>query len=181
MKAFVKYALIGGAVALVVLTFWPYRFIASPNSKIRLVDDSGQPLGNVRIVRKWHTSEEQRGQEEAVTDSNGAVRFQQRSAQICMLKRITKPLLVFVPAACGPDGEIYGYSEFRIDWPSGYTLKFDGDKWKREGEVWKNQEGICIRDPDVIRQFGHESYAELYFFNKSQDFDYTLTVYREQK
>ena len=45
-------------------------------------------------------------------------------------------------------------------------------------EVYKNRDGVCIRDPEVVKQFLHESYVELYFFNKPQDFDYTLTLYR---
>ena len=36
---------------------------------------------------------------------------------------------------------------------------------------------MCIRDPDIIKQYSHENYVELYFFNKRQDFDYTLAIY----
>ena len=164
-----------------ILAICPYRLIASPNSKIRLVADSGRPLAGVRIVRKWCTSEEQHGETEAVTDSSGTVSFPQQAVHMSLLKRITKPLLIFVPASCGPGWEVYGLSEFRIYWPSGYTLRFDGDNWQRDAEVWKNRDDVCIRDPAVIQQYWHESYVELYFFNKRQDFDYTLTVYRQQK
>jgi hypothetical protein len=181
VKATIKYALIGFVAVLVVLAIWPYRLVASPNSKIRLVDDSDRPLTGVRVVREWRTSEEQRGRTEAVTDSSGAVSFPEQAVHMSLLKRITKPLLIFVPASCGPGWEVYGHSEFRIYWPSGYTLRFDAGKWKRASEVWKNRDGVCIRDPALILQYQHESYVELYFFNKRQDFDYTLTVYREQK
>jgi len=98
-----------------------------------------------------------------------------------MLKRVTKPLLIFVPASCGPGWEVYGLSEFRIYWPSGYALRFDKDKWKRELDVWENRDNVCIRDPAVIQQYQHESYVDLYFFNKPHGFEYTLTIYREQK
>jgi hypothetical protein len=50
----------------------------------------------------------------------------------------------------------------------------------REYEVWENSDGVCIRDPAIIRQYHHENYVELYFYNKRQDFNYTLTAYREQ-
>jgi hypothetical protein len=184
VKTTIKYALIGLVAVVAILALWPYRLIGSPSSKIRLVDESGQSLTGVRVVREWRTSEEQRGKAEAVTDFSGTVSFPEQSVHISLLTRITKPLLTFVPASCGLGLHVYGLSEFRVYWPSGYTLRFDSDKWKRESEVWKNQDGVCIRDPAVIQQYRHESYVELYFFNysnKRQDFKYTLTVYREQK
>jgi hypothetical protein len=175
VKAIIKYALVGLVAIVAVLAIWPYRLIASPNSKIRVVDDSGRPLTGVRVVREWRTSEEHHGQDEAATDASGVVSFQQMAVHMSLLKRITKPLLVFVPASCGPGWEVYGHSEFRIYWPTGYALRLDGGKWKREYEVWKSADGVCIRDPAVIQQYRHESYVELYFFNKRQDFEYTLT------
>jgi len=184
VKATLKYVLIGFVAVLLILAIWPYRLVASPNSKIRLLDESGRPLTGVRVVREWRTSEEQRGQTEAVTDSSGTVSFPRQTVHISLLKRITKPLLIRVPASCGPGWEVYGLSEFRIYWPTGYTLKFDEDQWKRESEVWKNRDDVCIRDPAVIQLYRHEAYVELYFFNYSnrrQDFEQTLTVYREQK
>ena len=48
-------------------------------------------------------------------------------------------------------------------------------------EVWEGRDGICIRDPAVIRQYRHDSYIELYFFTMQHDFDYTLTIYRDHK
>jgi hypothetical protein len=184
MKASLKYSLIAlscGCVCIAILAFWPYQLVASPNSKLRVVDDSGHPLIGVRVVRGWSTSEEQHGENEAITDTSGVVSFQREAFSMSLLKRLTKPLLIFVPASCGPGWEVYGHSEFRIYWPDGYTLKFDDGSWKRVNEVWEGHDGICIRDPDVIRQYRHESYVELYFFTMRHDFDYTLTVYREHK
>jgi hypothetical protein len=184
LKAQLKYPLIGLVAVVAVFVIWPYWLIASPPSRIRIVDDSGRPLTGVRVVRKWRTSEEHQGQDETITDATGAVSFPQEVVYMSSLKRITKPLLRFVPAICGPGWEVYGLSEFRIYWPEGCTLKFDDDKWKRVSEVWESGDGVCIRDPAVIRQYQNENYAELYFFsfsNKRHDFDYTLTVYRNAK
>src|SRR5580698_7980112 len=105
--------------------------VASPNAKLRIVADSGKPLGGLRVIRKWDTSEGQKGQDEAVTDRNGEVRFDRKAFTISLFKRLTKPLSVFVPASCGPGWEIYGHAEFDIYWPGGYRLKFDGATWKR--------------------------------------------------
>jgi hypothetical protein len=184
VKAPLKYSLIalGGLFACIVaLALWPYQLVASPNSKIRVLDDSGRPLTGVRVVREWSTSEQHRGKDEAITDARGAVSFKREAFSMSLLKRITKPLLIFVPATCGPGWEVYGHSEFRIYWPDGYALRFDDGSWKRVAEVWKGRDGICIRDPAVIRQYRHESYVELYFFTMRHDFDYTLTVYPEHK
>jgi len=170
VNAISKFLLISSVAIVAIPAVWPCRLIASPDSKIRIVDDSGRPLSGVRVVREWRTSEEQHGQGAAVTDSSGAVSFPQQAVHISLLKRVTKPLLIFVPASCGPGWEIYGHSQFRIYWPSGYTLRFDRDKWKREGEVWKNADAVCIRDPAVTQQYQHESYVELYFFNKAAGF-----------
>ena len=173
------YLLAGMVAAIFVLAIWPYTLVASPNSKVRVVDDSRQPLTGLLVVRSWETSEQQKGQQEAITDGNGQVSFRRVVVHMSLLKRLIKPLLVFVPVPCGPSWEIYGHSEFRIYWPYGYALKFDGATWKRVDEVYQSRDGVCIRDPEVVRQIGHENYVELYFFNKRQDFDYTLTVYRQ--
>lgn len=170
---------------------------------IRVIDDAGHPLIGINVVREWRTSEGHRGHDEAVTDASGAVSFKRQAMNISLFKRITKPLLIFVPAMCGPSSEIYGYSEFRIYWPDGYTLKFDDNNWKKLEEVYQSRDGVCVRDPAVIlqyrnqsyvqsspsppaelagiRQDRNESYVEIYFFNKPNAFDYSLTVYREHK
>ena len=92
------YLLVGIAAVVPVLAIWPYTLVASPNSKLRVVDDSKQPLTGVRVVRLWDTSEGQKGEEEAITDDRGEVSFKRVAVGMSMLKRLTKPLLVFVPA-----------------------------------------------------------------------------------
>ena len=176
------YLLVGIIAAVLVLAIWPYTLVASPYSKLRIVDDSDRPLTGVVVVRMWNTSEGQGGEAEAMTDGRGEVTFKRVAVRLSMLKRLTKPLLAYVPAPCGLNWEIYGYSEFRIHWPNGYTLMFDGTTWERKYEVYENRDGVCVRDPEVVKQFRHQSYVELYFFNElnqRRNFDYTLTVYRE--
>jgi hypothetical protein len=177
LKARLKKFFIGLVVVVGVLYVWPYRLIGSPKSTLRVRDDGGHPLAGLRVTRSWRTSEGHQGQDEATTDPSGSVSFQRQAVHMSLLKRITKPLLIFVPAMCGPSWEVYGMSEFDIYWPSGYTLRFDDKKWKRENEVWKDNEDVCVRDPAPIQQNQRENYVELYFFNKSKDFDYTVTLY----
>ena len=54
---------------------------------------------------------------------------------------------------------------------------------KKVSEVFENTNGVCIRDPEVSRQFrkkfGGDDFLELYFFNKTNDFDYTLILHEE--
>ncbi len=185
-KLLIALAVFAGMI--LVLAVWPYKLIATPNSKIRIVDDSKQPLVGVRIVRSWDTSEDQKGDEEAVTDSNGEVSFKQVAFSMSLLKRLTKPLLIFVPTSCGLGWEVYGSSEFRIYWPDGYKLRFDDGTWKKVYSVYQNKDGVYMRDPErPIPHFRHkhspkeESYVNFYFSKKRKDFNYTLTIYREDK
>ena len=60
---------------IVVLALWPYQLVASPHSTLRVVDGKKQPVSGLRIIRAWDTSEGQKGQEEARTDTKGEVSF----------------------------------------------------------------------------------------------------------
>ncbi|MEO7300764.1 MAG: hypothetical protein ABI042_19535 [Verrucomicrobiota bacterium] len=185
-KVFIGVAVFIGII--LVFAVLPYKLIATPNSKIRVIDDDKQPLTGLRVVRSWKTSEDQNGEEEAVTDSSGEVRFKQVGFSMSLLKRLTKPLLIFVPASCGLSWEIYGHSEFRIYWPNGYKLRFDDGTWKKVYSVYQNNDGVYMRDPErPITHFRlktspkEERFVNFYFLNKREDFDYTLTVYKKDK
>ena len=160
VKKLFTYLAIAILTVSLVLALWPYQLVASPRSTVRVVNDRRQPVSGLRVVRSWNTSEGQKGQEEATTGSEGGVSFEKVAVSMNLLKRLTKPLLIFVPASCGPGWEVYGHSEFDIYWPDGYTLKFDKTAWERKGEVCQNRDGICIRDPDIIKQGRHDNYVD---------------------
>lgn len=181
MKKHIRYIAIGSVAVILVLALCPYELVATPNSMLRIVDGRKQPLGGLRVSRAWNTSEGQKGQEETSTDSKGEVSFKQVAFSMSLLKRLTKPLLIFVPASCGPGWEVYGHSEFHIYLPDGYRLKFDPTIWKRVNEVYQNRDGVCIGDPETVSQSSQEHFVTLYFFNKRKDFDYTLTIYGKDK
>ena len=181
VKNLLAYLTIAIVLGILLLAIWPYQLVASPNSTIHVIDGGKQPVSGLRVIRSWETSEGQKGEEEVATDPKGEVSFKRQVFAMSLLKRLTKPLLIFVPASCGPGWEVYGKSDFKIYWPEGYTLKFDAAAWRLTGEVYQNREGVCIRDPNVIMQNRHESYVDLYAYNKRKDFDYTLTIYRKDK
>jgi hypothetical protein len=123
-------------------------------------------------------------------------------ASVPLIQRIVRPLGAFVPSLCGPGSEFYAHTEFRVQWPDGYTLKFDDKQWRRVYEVYRNREGICIRHPQYSKRERRDSFAllaqpgsggfqfvatnrvecyvELYFFNREKDFDYTLQIHKTE-
>jgi len=136
-------------------------------------------MPNVRVVREWKTSEGEKGESESLTDKNGDVVFPLVKTKISLIKRVTKPLLVFVPSSCGPSWEIYGMSTFRVYSSPNYTPQFDDKVWRRNMEVWERKDGLCFRDPEGVRKaFPDESFQEFYFFNIKGDFDFTLKLYK---
>ena len=163
---------------LVALFCWPFRLVASPGSILRVVDDSGNPLVGLRVTRQWDTSEAQKGEDQATTDIKGEVRFGRVEFRMSQLKRIAKPLLMFVPSACGPGWEVYGHAEFDIYWPEGYALKFDPAEWKKVYAAYENHDGIHIYDP---LQSSDKTYMGLYVFNKREDFEYTVTLFERDR
>ena len=168
---------------VIALQFWPFQLVASPDSRLRLVDERGNPLVGVKITREWSTSEEQKGENVGVTDSDGQVRFARVAFPMSRLKLLTKMLLVLVPASCGPGWEVYGLSEFHIFWPPGHAVHFDDGSWHRTYEVYENRDKFYIGLPEV-RWDGSElpkedNYVRLFFFNKPNGFDYTLTLFRK--
>jgi hypothetical protein len=178
MKAPLKYCLITLMAIIILfvgLAFWPYKLVASPSSTLRVLDESGKPLVGVQVTRQWDTSEGQKGEDKSVTDHNGQVNFKGVEFRMSWLKRIAKPLLIFVPASCGPGWEVYGHAEFDIYSPQDYTIKFDDAVWKKVNATYVNHDGIHIYDPTQ----SNKSYIGLYVFNKREDFNYTLTLFRQ--
>jgi hypothetical protein len=156
------------------LSRWPFQLVASPVAVLRIVDGDGRPLAGIRIIRKWDTSEGQKGEDQITTDKQGKARFERIEFRLSQMKRVAKPLLVLVPSSCGPDWEVYGHAEFDIFWPVGYHLSFGSAEWKKVAATFENRDGIHIYDPSQASQ---TNYVGLYIFNKRDDFDYTLTLY----
>ncbi len=202
MKKPLRYGLIGLVVLAVIVPLCPYHFTASPDCKLRVVDDDGKAITNITVTRSWQTSEHQKGEEQEKTDADGVVRFDKESASVPLVQRLVRPLLGFVPAPCGPESEFYQLTEFRVYWPEGYTMQLDPKSWRHVQTVYRNRDGICIRDPAFSKRERHdafafvqspnggapqfmatnrvESCAELYFFNRERDFEFTLQLHKLQ-
>jgi hypothetical protein len=184
VKPAIKFPLIPFGVlvaAVVALAMWPYRLIASPTSTLRIVDDSKQPVAGIRVVRSWDTSEKEKGEEEAMSDAKGEVSFERVTFRMSMLRHVSKPLLIFVPSSCASGWEVYSHSVFRIHCPDDYTLKLNGGTWKTEGEIYETKDGVRILTAAYNRRYRHVSWLELDISGRRKDFDYTLTVHRENK
>jgi len=161
---------------IVTLAVWPYKLTASPDSTLRIIDGNGKPLIGMRVTRQWDTSEGEKGEDQNVTDNNGQGNFKRVEFQMNRLKRIAKPLLIFMPVSCGPGWEVYGHAEFDIYCTQDYTVKFDAAAWNKVNATYENRDGIHIYDPTLNAD---KSHIGLYVFNKKEDFSYTLTLYRE--
>jgi hypothetical protein len=175
VKRFIVSLLVAAFALALLLAVWPYRLVASPNVVLHVVDEGGRPLIGMRVVRQWDTSEGQKGEDETTTDAKGSVSFKRIEFRMSWLKRITKPLVIFVPASCGLGWEVYGHALFNIYWPRGYALRFDDRTWKKADATYENREGIHIYDPSLA---SNKDYIGLYVFNKRADFEYTITLYR---
>jgi hypothetical protein len=202
VKTPLRVFLIGAVLAAVAVPLWPYRFTATPACTLRVVDQTDHAVTNITVTRSWRTSEGQRDEEDEITDANGSVSFDRETATIPLIQRIVRPLLGFVPSPCGPDSEFYQLTEFRVRWPEGYTLKFDDKAWRHVQTIYRNRDGVCIRDPQYSKRERRdtfamitppdggpfqfvatnrvETYAELYFFNRERDFDFTLQVHKPE-
>lgn len=180
MKRILKPALLSLALLILLLTalaLCPFYLVASPEARLRLVDEIGQPLAGMTAVRTWKTTEGPNGEDKTLTDANGVATFGKETVRMSLLKRITKPLLVFFPAMCGPGWEVYGETEFRLHWPEGYAPRSSTQAWINEVTARERRERVYIRDLSSPAM-NKENCVQISLFNKKEPFDYTLTVYR---
>ena len=166
-----------GSGLLFAFNEWPYELVATPTSTIRVIDEHQLPISGLRVIREWETSEKSKGHDEAQTDVDGRVNFPRVGIRMNLIKRMTKPVLMFLPAACGPSAEINRLSRFELFLRPEIRLHFDEGGWQRLRDSFQNGDGICIRDrrePGMDPNFAR---IELSFFNRARPFDFTLTVY----
>jgi len=110
-----RVVLIGLAVALLL----PFPTVVVPAWRIRVVDDLGKPVTNVKIRQHWcHYSVENEGHEaDAVPDSGGYVSFPTRRVWAGPLHRVLGPVwntfTTGVHASFGPKAWIQA-------WGNGY-------------------------------------------------------------
>lgn len=176
------------AITLGLITGCAYRDTGSPQCALRIVDQEGKPIAGLKVERewKWDGSDNHKGRDEAVTDRDGRVSFQKVIINRYVITRIFKPLLIFVPAPCGPEWEIYTMTEFIIPWSGAYDLKFPPSDYKHVYAVYEDKNGTCITDPKEIEKWLRtfkkdlsQNYIRIHFFNRKNDCDFTLMVYKK--
>ncbi len=101
-------------VALIL--FFPFTTTVIPEWKIRVVDESGQPLENVRVVQMWHHySLGADDGEEKWTDANGYVVFRERTVRASLLYRVLRSsladLMQLAHGSTGISAEIWANTE----------------------------------------------------------------------
>ena len=99
-------------VCVLITLLFPFKSTVVPAWKLRVVDESGNPVKGIAILYVWQQySFEFNGHEErAHTDENGYVSFPERTARASLLQRMFVPIVNVLTtgahASFGPDGHI---------------------------------------------------------------------------
>src|ERR1700690_4359567 len=71
-------------------------YLLSPRYTLRIIDHARMPIPGVLVVHEWGLSVMQHGENQAITDTNGVVRFDPVAVDMSMLRRL---LIKVQPAA----------------------------------------------------------------------------------
>lgn len=83
--------ILNAALALFLVAFlYPFKTTTVPEWKLRVVDDAGEPVGEINVTEHWqHYLLESAGHEEAqTTNQNGRVSFDLRSIRASLAGRL---------------------------------------------------------------------------------------------
>ncbi len=173
MKVFITLLLVFGLTSSVL----GYDAVGSPNCTLRILDQDGKPVVGLKIKREWDGSDDKKGEEEATTDKDGKVSFKKVTIQRSVTRRIFKPLLIFVPASCGPEWETTSFTGLTVNWPGAYDLKLSPDIYKHKKDqffdYYYRKDGTRIDGPE-----NNDKPFRIYFFDREKDFDFTLKIYK---
>ncbi len=190
MKAFLTVILLLGLTILLGLTttVLGYQTIISPKCTLHILDQNGNPIAGLHVIREWDDSGDQKGKDSATTDKDGMVIYEKVVIKRNAMKRVFKPLLIFVPAACGPNWETYSSTEITIavNSPDGsYSLKPIPVGFKAGESAFSDKDGthiICAHPVEYTQrhlglEFGR-NFITISFLNrkKNKDFDLTLNI-----
>ena len=84
------------------------------------------PIPGVLVVHEWGLSVMQNGENQAITDTNGVVRFDPVAVEMSMLRRL---LITVLPAARGLGCESYSSARCRVYLPEGSTVNLTEGGW----------------------------------------------------
>ena len=138
-----------------------YDAIVSPKCTLHILDQDGKPVPGLKVERAWDGSDGKKGQDEVTTDSSGMVAFEKVTITRSVIKRVFKPLLIFVPASCGPEWETYSSTKITVNWPGEYSLKSVPAGFKSDGSAFSDQGGTHINCSRPVAYFLSHAAPEL--------------------
>jgi hypothetical protein len=82
--------IVAAVLIIIIIGFWPMRYLAAPRWSVAVVRDDGQPLANtnVRLVCQNYSAEGRSHELTLITDENGRVLFPEQYERICVLQRL---------------------------------------------------------------------------------------------
>ena len=116
-----KYRLLTGIFSvglLVLILVYPFDITVVPEWKLRVVDQTGQPLRGNRVRESWchYTLETRCHEEELTSDSDGYIRFPRRAIRANFVTWAAKFLvrLVNVHSSFGPSASVFYLGDYSL-------------------------------------------------------------------
>ncbi len=145
-KVFVVIGILACLTVLVVLKCLQTNFPLSPRYTLRIIDNAWMPISDVLVVHQWGLSVTENGENKAITDTNGVVRFDPVAVKMSMLRRL---LIKVLPVARGLGYENYNSARCRIYLPEGSTVNLTEGGWNPAfgsgSMMYTNASGAFIR------------------------------------
>jgi hypothetical protein len=145
-KMWLVSGLLGCLTVSVVLINCQTDFPLSPRYTLRITDNARMPKPGVLVVHEWGLSVMQNGENQAITDTNGVVRFDPVAVEMSMLRRL---LIKVLPVARGLGYENYSSARCRIYLPEGSTVNLTEGGWNPAfgsgSMMYTNARGAFIR------------------------------------
>jgi hypothetical protein len=133
MKAWIKYALIG-LLVIIVLVAYPFEITVGPDWDVHVIDENGKPLIGATVRETWQqcSLETQSHEEDKTTDSNGAVHFPVRRMMASLLSKFIGCISNFrqsgVHSSCGTWTDVFG-TKCGYGWLLSDVGKTKGERW----------------------------------------------------
>ena len=129
-------------VGLVVLGVIPIPYLASPDWKVKVVDEKGEPLPGmlVRLSYENYSVENTSHEEDRSTDQNGEAEFPARRSSASTLRRVyfsTLSAMALAHASFGPTATVFAFGNGREGdlVENGYVFSWTGKPEHLESRI----------------------------------------------
>jgi hypothetical protein len=113
-----RWFVIGAFIACLIILFYPFDITVVTEWKLRIVDQTGQPLRGNRVRESWshYTLETQNHEEELLSDGDGYVKFPRRTIRASLITWAARFLagLVNVHSSFGPSASVYYLGDYPL-------------------------------------------------------------------